>query len=87
MRIANCIESFSFHEQNQIFGVFLLNKRQYSMEQERAPKGTKDLFTKRIRSVARGAYSGSKRTGHANKWKQELKDGYNGKGDLCFQNR
>jgi hypothetical protein len=50
------------------------------MEQERAPKGTKDLFTKRIRSVARGAYSGSKRTGHANKWKQELKDGYNGKG-------
>jgi hypothetical protein len=37
MRIANCIERFSFHEQNQIFGVFLLNKRQYSMEQERAP--------------------------------------------------
>jgi hypothetical protein len=43
------------------------------MEQERAPEETKDLFTKRIGSVARGIYFGSKRSGHANKWKQELK--------------
>ena len=27
-----------------------------------------------------------KRTGRANKWKQELEEGYNEKGDLCFQN-
>jgi hypothetical protein len=42
---------------------------------------------KRIGNVAHGVYSSSKRTGQANKWKQELKEGYNRKGDLCFQNR
>jgi len=57
------------------------------MEQERAPQGTRDLFTKQKKDRKYSTWSifQFKRIGRANKWKQELEEGYNEKGGLGFQ--
>jgi len=54
------------------------NTKQRSMEQQRAPQGTRDLFTKHKKDRKYSAWSifQFKRIGRANKWKQELEEVY-----------